>query len=30
LTLKLNDNVDVRKCMFELSTPRVGSTTVQI
>ena len=26
----LKDNVDVSKCMFELSTPRVGSTTVQI
>lgn len=30
LIMMLKDNVDVRKCMFELSTPRVGSTTVQI
>lgn len=30
LILMLKDNVDVSKCMFELSTPRVGSTTVQI
>lgn len=26
----LKENVDVNRCMFELSTPRVGSTTVQI
>ena len=26
----LQDNVDVSRCMFELSTPRVGSTTPEI
>jgi phosphosulfolactate synthase len=30
LIMMLKDNVDVSRCMFELSTPRVGSTTVQI
>lgn len=30
LILALKENVDVSRCMFELSTPRVGSTTPQI
>jgi phosphosulfolactate synthase len=30
LILLLKDNVDVDRCMFELSTPRVGSTTPEI
>jgi phosphosulfolactate synthase len=30
LILLLKDSVDVSRCMFELSTPRVGSTTPEI
>lgn len=30
LILMLKENVDVSRCMFELSTPRVGSTTPEI
>ena len=30
LILALKENVDVSRCMFELSTPRVGSTTPEI
>ena len=30
LILALKDNVDVARCMFELSTPRVGSTSPEI
>lgn len=30
LIMMLKENVDVSRCMFELSTPRVGSTTPQI
>ena len=30
LILAIQENVDVSRCIFELATPRVGSTTVQI
>ena len=30
LILELQKNVDITKCIFELATPRIGSTTVQI
>ena len=30
LIAALQNGVDVNRCMFELSTPRVGSTTVEI
>jgi phosphosulfolactate synthase (CoM biosynthesis protein A) len=30
LILAIRQNVDITRCIFELATPRVGSTTVQI
>ena len=30
LILAIRQNVDIAQCVFELATPRVGSTTVQI